>query len=76
MRLRLQAATIGAVMLAAPSAWAAGPTFSKDVAPILYKNCVECHRAGAMAPMSLITYDDALQHSFDARELQRLTGRS
>ena len=59
MRLRLQAATIGAVMMAAPSAWAAGPTFSKDVAPILYKNCVECHRAGAMAPMSLVTYADA-----------------
>ena len=22
------------------------PTFSKDVAPILYKNCTNCHRAG------------------------------
>ena len=38
---------------------AATPTFSKDVAPILYKSCVECHRPGAIAPMSLITYDDA-----------------
>src|SRR5215204_7490170 len=59
MRLRIQAAIIGAVMVAAPPAWAAGPTFSKDVAPILYKSCVECHRAGAMAPMSLVTYEDA-----------------
>jgi hypothetical protein len=59
MRLRLQASTIlGAVLLAVP-AWAAGPTFSKDVAPILFKSCVECHRAGAMAPMSLMTYEDA-----------------
>ena len=41
------------------SAQAATPTFSKDVAPILYKNCVECHRPGAIAPMSLMTYDDA-----------------
>jgi hypothetical protein len=32
------------------------PTFSRDVAPILYKNCVTCHRAGEIAPMSLITY--------------------
>src|SRR5262245_5367564 len=32
------------------------PTFSKDVAPILYKNCVSCHRAGEIAPMSLLTY--------------------
>ena len=32
------------------------PTFTHDVAPILYANCVECHRAGEIAPMSLITY--------------------
>ena len=32
------------------------PTFARDVAPILYANCVECHRAGEIAPMSLITY--------------------
>lgn len=34
-------------------------TFSKDVAPILYRHCVECHRPGEIAPMSLITYEDA-----------------
>src|SRR5262245_35529682 len=33
-----------------------GPNFTHDVAPILYANCVECHRAGEIAPMSLITY--------------------
>jgi hypothetical protein len=35
-----------------------GPTFAKDVAPILYKNCVLCHRTGEVAPMSLVTYED------------------
>ena len=35
------------------------PTFSKDVAPILYKNCTNCHRPGEIGPMSLITYKDA-----------------
>ena len=35
------------------------PTFNKDVAPILYKNCVTCHRDGEIAPMSLMTYEDA-----------------
>jgi Copper type II ascorbate-dependent monooxygenase, C-terminal domain len=38
---------------------AATPTFSKDVAPILYKNCVSCHRPGSVAPMSLISYEQA-----------------
>jgi len=35
---------------------ASAPTFTHDIAPILYANCVECHRAGEIAPMSLITY--------------------
>lgn len=34
------------------------PTFAADVAPILYENCVACHRPNHLAPMSLITYDD------------------
>ena len=34
-------------------------TFSKDVAPILFANCVSCHRPGDIAPMSLLTYDQA-----------------
>jgi hypothetical protein len=38
---------------------ASAPTFSKDVAPILYKNCTSCHRAGEVAPMSLLTYQEA-----------------
>src|SRR2546428_7243235 len=33
-------------------------TFTKDVAPILQKSCQNCHRAGAIAPMSLLTYQD------------------
>src|SRR4249920_498250 len=34
-------------------------TFTKDVAPILQQKCQECHRAGSMAPMSLVTYEEA-----------------
>ncbi len=33
-------------------------TFSKDIAPIFYKNCIGCHRPGEIAPMSLITYKE------------------
>ena len=46
----------------------ATPTFSKDVAPILYKNCVACHRPGEMGPMSLITYNDARPWARSIRE--------
>lgn len=34
-------------------------TFSKDVAPILFKHCADCHRPGEVAPMSLLSYEDA-----------------
>lgn len=40
------------------AAMPASPTFTRDVAPILYKNCVQCHRPGEIAPMSLLTYED------------------
>src|SRR5579885_3157907 len=33
-------------------------TFAKDVAPILQERCQECHHAGALAPMSLVTYEE------------------
>src|SRR5206468_6542715 len=34
-------------------------TFSKDIAPILQAKCQECHQPNSIAPMSLITYQDA-----------------
>ena len=42
--------------------WGAGaagegvPTFTKDVAPIFQAKCEACHRAGSIAPMSLVTF--------------------
>jgi mono/diheme cytochrome c family protein len=33
-------------------------TFNRDVAPILFKNCVVCHRPNDIAPMSLMTYKE------------------
>jgi hypothetical protein len=50
-------ALVSAAPLAAQTP--AQPTFTKDIAPILQKSCVSCHRPGEMAPMSLMTYEDA-----------------
>ncbi len=39
------------------------PTFNHDIAPILYKNCSNCHRPGEVAPFALLTYDDAAKRA-------------
>src|SRR4051794_10673535 len=36
--------------------------FSKDIAPIIFKNCTPCHRPGSGAPFDLIAYDDVKKH--------------
>lgn len=45
---------------AAPKQNASAPvTFTSDVAPILFENCLTCHRPGEVAPMSLSTFEEA-----------------
>jgi hypothetical protein len=34
-------------------------TFTKDIAPIFQEKCQACHRTDSMAPMSLVTYEEA-----------------
>jgi mono/diheme cytochrome c family protein len=40
-------------------------TFSKQIAPILLRNCAPCHRPGQSAPFPLLTYADAKKHASD-----------
>ena len=35
------------------------PTFTKDIAPIFQEKCEACHRPDSIAPMSLVTFEDA-----------------
>src|SRR5580658_1831032 len=57
MKLR---ANLSVFLLAAALVQAANAvTFSENIAPILYENCVTCHRPGQAAPFSLISYEDA-----------------
>jgi hypothetical protein len=41
---------------AAPAA--STPTFTKDVAPIVFEKCASCHRKGEVAPMTLTSFDE------------------
>jgi hypothetical protein len=39
------------------------PTYNKDIAPILWKNCAGCHRPGEIGPFPLLTYRDAAKRA-------------
>ncbi len=53
--MTLEILVVAAAALAADTP----PTFSKDVAPILQQKCQECHQPNSIAPMPLITYQEA-----------------
>ena len=62
------ALSLGGFGLSAEQTAPSNPTYTKDVAPILFKNCTSCHRPGEIAPMSLLTYDDVRPHAKDIRD--------
>ncbi|WP_395141195.1 hypothetical protein [Armatimonas sp.] len=50
---------IGAALLSNPGSVRADTiTYNKDIAPIVFKQCVSCHRPEEVAPFSLMTYQD------------------
>lgn len=38
-------------------------TFTRDIAPVLYKRCSPCHHDRQSAPFSLVTYSDVIKHA-------------
>src|SRR5882724_8139648 len=70
-RLKLAAPAFAATLALSGSGIAqttSSPTFTRDVAPILYKNCVSCHRPGEIAPMPLLTYEQTRPWAKSIRE--------
>jgi hypothetical protein len=57
MRLLLLSAGCAAMAVAATTNEPA--TFNRDVLPVLQKQCQSCHRPGEVAPMSLLTFQEA-----------------
>jgi hypothetical protein len=57
--LRISVVALALAAVAAAGTTSSSPTFNKDVLPILQKNCQGCHRPGEVAPMSLLTYNEA-----------------
>jgi hypothetical protein len=47
------------------------PTFTKDVAPIIFNNCTTCHRTGEVAPMTFLSYEEVRPWAKIIREKTR-----
>jgi hypothetical protein len=68
----LVASGVASAQSAAP---ASAPTYTKDVAPILFKHCASCHRPGEIGPMSLLSYEStrpwarSIQQKIVSREM-------
>src|SRR3989475_900488 len=62
------AAVLMCLVMAATTSAAAQVTFAKDVAPIFQAKCQECHQPNSIAPMSLISYQDARPWARSIRE--------
>lgn len=53
----------------APQAPTEVPTFTRDVAPIVFARCAPCHRPGEVAPFSLLSFADVKKRSATIREV-------
>ena len=59
---------VAVVTLVAKRNQAAGVTFTRDVAPIIFNKCSICHRPGEVAPMPLTSYQEVRPWSKAIRE--------
>jgi mono/diheme cytochrome c family protein len=50
-------------------------TFTKDIAPILQRSCQQCHRPDSVAPMSLVTYEEARPYARAMKQRTALRSR-
>ncbi|MDB5384858.1 MAG: Peroxiredoxin [Planctomycetaceae bacterium] len=44
-------------------------TYARDIAPLIQKHCVVCHRAGEIGPFALTAYEDVVNWSATIREV-------
>ncbi|MBX7166738.1 MAG: redoxin domain-containing protein [Pirellulales bacterium] len=48
---------------------ATGPTFCREIAPIVWHRCAACHREGQVAPFALSSYADVRKHAAQIAEV-------
>ncbi len=62
---------LGTQLIADTTKKVASPTYVKDIAPIIEKNCSTCHRAGEVAPFNLLTFQDSQKRAKQIAEVTK-----
>ena len=70
MRWALAASVLVSLHAGPSRAGETAPTFTHDIAPVVFKYCAPCHRPGEAGPFALLTYEDAKKH---ARQIAAVT---
>lgn len=63
MRLWPILAAAGLILLTPQALSAADYTYHRDIAPIMERHCIRCHKVGEIGPMPLATYEQVKQWS-------------
>jgi mono/diheme cytochrome c family protein len=64
----LAAAVAPLTLVAQTKAASPDVTFTKDIVPVLQHSCQQCHHAGGVAPMSLVTYEEVRPYARALKE--------
>lgn len=62
-QLTLTLASLAGTTLMMSAAWAQEVTFHRDIEPILQRSCQNCHRAGGVGPMPLVTFEQVAPYA-------------
>lgn len=62
--LYVRTVILGCLLISCNRLFSQTPDWSTSIAPIIYDHCSHCHHANAIAPFTLMSYDDAVAWAF------------
>ena len=71
MRLKIITASIVLLTCRPPLEGQDAVTYTKDISPIIYKNCTVCHRAGEIGPFPLTNFEEVRDEAFTILSVTR-----
>ena len=71
MNLKISTALTLTLISLSPLAGQDTVTYTKDISPIIYNNCTECHRDGEIGPFSLANFEEVRDEAYTILSVTR-----